>query len=92
MVPGRMTGDVAVNQFNRSEAERGDFSHFLSLYGLDKLPRGLGSIAAMKVDGSLATWAQMRKTASQSAGGGEADGKATRRSFRKRKRHLQRER
>ncbi len=27
-------------QFSRSEVERSDFSHFLSLYGPDKLPTG----------------------------------------------------
>src|ERR1035437_5768554 len=32
--------DVVVYQFSRSKVERGDFSHFLSLYAPDKLPSG----------------------------------------------------
>jgi hypothetical protein len=35
-----MSGDVMVYQFSRSKVERGDFSHFLSLYAPDKLPDG----------------------------------------------------
>ena len=35
-----MEGDVILYQFSRSKVERGDFSHFLSLYGPDKLPTG----------------------------------------------------
>lgn len=33
-----MENDVILYQFSRSKVERGDFSHFLSLYALDKLP------------------------------------------------------
>ena len=32
--------DLIVYQFSRDKVERGDFSHFLSLYGPDKLPGG----------------------------------------------------
>ncbi len=32
--------DVVFYQFSRSKVERGDFSHFLSIYGPDKLPTG----------------------------------------------------
>ena len=35
-----MDGDLIMYQFSRSKVERGDFSHFLSLYSLDKLPTG----------------------------------------------------
>ena len=35
-----MKGDIIIYQFSRSKVERGDFSHFLSLYGSDKLPEG----------------------------------------------------
>jgi hypothetical protein len=35
-----MGGDAIVYQFSRSKVERGDFSHFLSLYSPDKLPAG----------------------------------------------------
>ena len=35
-----MDGDLIVYQFSRSKVERGDFSHFLSLYAPDKLPTG----------------------------------------------------
>jgi hypothetical protein len=32
--------DLVFYQFSRSKVERGDFSHFLNLYGRDKLPSG----------------------------------------------------
>jgi hypothetical protein len=35
-----MSGQAIFYQFSRSKVERGDFSHFLSLYGPDKLPAG----------------------------------------------------
>jgi hypothetical protein len=35
-----MVGDLIFYQFSRSKVERGDFSHFLSLYAQDKLPEG----------------------------------------------------
>jgi hypothetical protein len=35
-----MDGDLIVYQFSRSKVERGDFSHFLGLYSVDKLPAG----------------------------------------------------
>jgi hypothetical protein len=35
-----MEGDLIFYQFSRSKVERGDFSHFLSLYAPDKLPEG----------------------------------------------------
>jgi hypothetical protein len=35
-----MPNDAIVYQFSRSKVERGDFSHFLSLYALGKLPTG----------------------------------------------------
>jgi len=35
-----MGSDLICYQFSRSKAERGDFTHFLSLYGQDKLPSG----------------------------------------------------
>jgi hypothetical protein len=35
-----MGNDFVVYQFSRSKVERSDFSHFLSLYGPEKLPRG----------------------------------------------------
>ena len=35
-----MEHDAIVYQFSRSKVERCDFSHFLSLYGADKLPTG----------------------------------------------------
>jgi hypothetical protein len=35
-----MGSDAIVYQFSRSKVERGDFSHFLSLYAPDKLPAG----------------------------------------------------
>jgi hypothetical protein len=35
-----MAGDLIFYQFSRSKVERGDFSHFLGLYALDKLPTG----------------------------------------------------
>ena len=35
-----MAGDLIFYQFSRSKVEHGDFSHFLSLYVLDKLPEG----------------------------------------------------
>lgn len=35
-----MTEDIIFYQFSRSKVERGDFSHFLSLYAPDKLPAG----------------------------------------------------
>lgn len=35
-----MDGDLIYYQFSRSKVERGDFSHFLSLYAPDKLPSG----------------------------------------------------
>jgi hypothetical protein len=35
-----MEHDAIVYQFSRSKVERCDFSHFLSLYGPDKLPTG----------------------------------------------------
>ena len=35
-----MTGQTIFYQFSRSKIERGDFRHFLGLYGPDKLPGG----------------------------------------------------
>jgi hypothetical protein len=35
-----MTGDLILYNFSRSKAERCDFSHFLRLYGQNKLPTG----------------------------------------------------
>jgi hypothetical protein len=35
-----MPNDAIVYQFSRSKVERGDFSHFLTLYAPDKLPTG----------------------------------------------------
>jgi len=35
-----MNHDLVVYQFSRSKVQRGDFSHFLSVYGRDKLPAG----------------------------------------------------
>ena len=35
-----MAQDFVIYQFSRSKVERGDFSHFLSVYGPDKLPTG----------------------------------------------------
>jgi hypothetical protein len=35
-----MERDLIYYQFSRSKVERGDFSHFLSLYAPDKLPEG----------------------------------------------------
>lgn len=35
-----MGSNLVVYQFSRSKVERGDFSHFLGLYGLEKLPTG----------------------------------------------------
>ena len=35
-----MAGDLIFYQFSRTKVERGDFSHFLSLYVPDKLPTG----------------------------------------------------
>jgi hypothetical protein len=35
-----MEGDLIFYQFSRSKVEGGDFGHFLSLYGPDKLPAG----------------------------------------------------
>jgi hypothetical protein len=35
-----VVSDLIVCQFSRSKVERGDFSHFLSLYALEKLPTG----------------------------------------------------
>ena len=35
-----MTGDLIIYEFSRSKVNRGDFSHFLSLYASDKLPTG----------------------------------------------------
>jgi hypothetical protein len=35
-----MEGDLIFYQFSRSKVERADFGHFISLYGLDKLPEG----------------------------------------------------
>jgi hypothetical protein len=35
-----MDHDLIFYQFNRSKVERGDFSHFLNLYALDKLHTG----------------------------------------------------
>jgi hypothetical protein len=37
---GLMAGDLIFYQFSRSKVEHGDFNHFLSLYGPDKLPTG----------------------------------------------------
>ena len=37
-----MGHDLILYQFSRSKVERGDFSHFLSLYAADKLPEGVG--------------------------------------------------
>lgn len=36
-----MTADLIVYQFSREKVERCDFSHFLTIYGSDKLPQGL---------------------------------------------------
>ena len=35
-----MPDDLIVYQFSRRKVERGDFSHFLSLYAPEKLPTG----------------------------------------------------
>jgi hypothetical protein len=35
-----MDGDLIFYQFSRSKVERGDFSHFLNLYGPERLPEG----------------------------------------------------
>ena len=35
-----MDSDLIFYQFSRSKVERGDFSHFLSLYAADRLPAG----------------------------------------------------
>lgn len=35
-----MSRDLIFYQFSRTKVERGDFSHFLSLYGPDRLPTG----------------------------------------------------
>ncbi len=35
-----MDADLILYQFSREKVERGEFRHFLSLYGLDKLPTG----------------------------------------------------
>lgn len=35
-----MDHDLIFYQFSRFKIERGDFSHFLGLYALDKLPTG----------------------------------------------------
>jgi len=35
-----MGHDLILYQFSRSKVERGEFSHFLSLYTPDKLPEG----------------------------------------------------
>ena len=35
-----MDSDLIFYQFSRSKVERGDFSHFLSLYAPDRLPAG----------------------------------------------------
>ena len=35
-----MDADLIFYQFSRDKVERGEFSHFLSLYALDKLPTG----------------------------------------------------
>jgi len=35
-----MERDLIFYQFSRSKVERSDFSHFLGLYGPDKLPEG----------------------------------------------------
>src|ERR1035438_6122797 len=35
-----MSGQTIFYQFSRSKVERGDFSHFLGLYGPDQLPGG----------------------------------------------------
>ena len=35
-----MGSDLIFYQFSRSKVERGDFSHFLSLYAADRLPAG----------------------------------------------------
>jgi hypothetical protein len=35
-----MAGDLIFYQFSRTKVQRGDFSHFLSLYAPDKLPIG----------------------------------------------------
>lgn len=35
-----MSQDLIFYQFSRAKVERGDFSHFLNLYGPDKLPTG----------------------------------------------------
>lgn len=35
-----MSGEFVIYQFSRSKVERGDFSHFLGLYGPDRLPQG----------------------------------------------------
>lgn len=35
-----MSGEFVIYQFSRSKVERGDFSHFLGIYGPDRLPQG----------------------------------------------------
>ena len=35
-----MSGQFVIYQFSRSKVERGDFGHFLGIYGLDRLPQG----------------------------------------------------
>jgi hypothetical protein len=35
-----MDGDLILYQFSRTKVERGDFSHFLDRFALDKLPTG----------------------------------------------------
>src|SRR6266571_937505 len=35
-----MSNDLILYQFSRSKVEQGDFSHFLDMYGDDKLPEG----------------------------------------------------
>jgi hypothetical protein len=41
LIHDAMRPDLIVYQFSRERVERGDFSHFLSLYGSDRLPQGL---------------------------------------------------
>jgi hypothetical protein len=42
-----MSNDLIFYQFSRDKVERGDFSHFLSLYAPDKLPEGRPLAALM---------------------------------------------
>src|SRR5271157_5960767 len=46
---GAVGNDLIVYEFSRSQGERGDFDHFLGLYGPGKLPSG--RLETMQVDG-----------------------------------------